>query len=165
MIAWGEWPQFDFQISVRVSTNGGASFGPKTSWPTTERSMDFSSVAAGDGVVYVAHTNSAGVPLVRRSLNGGDSWTKVLTIDDTPFVYAPVISAAGSEALVAYSTVDTDEHRDVRYRRATNCGASWSPSLHLAPQSASAYNPVLSMQGGVARALFATDHGLFYRRE
>ncbi len=162
VVAWGEWPQFDFKVSARVSTNGGASFGPKTSWSTSESGTDLSSVAAGDGVVYVAHTNRAGASLVRRSLDGGASWTKALTIDDTPFVYQPVISAAGSEALVAYGTVDADEHQDVRYRRTTNKGVSWSPSLHLAPESASAYDPVLSMQGGVARVLFATDHGLFY---
>ena len=157
-VAWGEWPQFVDQISVRVSTDGGNSFGPKTSWPTAD--VDFNDVAAGRGVVYVASMNTNGVAIVSRSVDGGGTWANTLTLSDSPHGY-PQLAAWESKGIVAYNWTDPGGRSRVRYRLTNDKGMHWSSPPLLAPGMKS-WDPAVTMQGGVFRATFENQDGLYY---
>lgn len=151
-ISWGEWPKFTDQISVRVSDDGGQTFGPKHSWPTSQ--IDHSSVAVGDGVVYVAYTNAAGTAVVRRSLDAGATWSVGMRLPPVGAGYLPVVTAEGSNALVAWD--------GARYRRTTDRGETWSPAAFLTETPI--FDMSVSLQDGVARAVFTTLDGTYYRQ-
>lgn len=161
-VSWGSLnpTTITYQINIRVSTNGGATFGPKTSWATLDDR--WSRLAVGEGAAYVTYLNLSGTPVVRHSLDAGVTWSSTFKITDTPYVFNPVIAAEGSVAYIAYETWDANEHRSVQYRRTLNRGATWSAPMPLSPAPMSARSPVLSLQSGVLQALFATGDGLFY---
>lgn len=158
-ICWGEWVHGN-DISCRVSTNGGASFGKKSSFATSF--VEVSSVAVGDGVVYVAYHRGQHALVVRRSTDGGATWQVALEITDGEFADSPSLAADGDRAYVAYTTVNANEHRQVRVRRTQNAGASWSAPTLMAPDTLSPYEPKVSVANGMVRGLFVTDDGVFY---
>ena len=147
-ISWGEWPEFTDQVSVRVSADGGRTFGAKHSWPSND--TYYTSVAVGDGVVYLAYINAAGQGVLRRSLDAGETWSAAVMVG-----YAPAVTAEGSDAYVAGSGM---------YRRTTNRGASWSLSAPLAPPGSNLYDSFISLQDGVARAVYGGPTGMYYRQ-
>jgi hypothetical protein len=158
-ICWGEWVS-DNDISCRVSTNGGATFGKKSSFPTSV--VEVSAMAVGDGVVYVAYHRGQRTLVVRRSTDGGATWPIALEITDGESAYSPSLAADGDRAYVAYATVNANEHLQVRVRRTVNAGASWSAPTLMAPDTVSPGQPNVSVANGVVRGLFATHDGVFY---
>jgi hypothetical protein len=155
-VSWGGYPDdFTDQISVRVSSDGGRTFGTKHSWPTT--TADWSTVAVGDGVVYLASINAAGKEVVRRSTNAGQSWSLISQLDPGGLTLA----AEGSEAYVAWIS---PQGQGVKYRRTIDRGATWSPVASLSSPNWYLYDTVISLQGGVARALYGGDDGMYYRQ-
>jgi len=167
-----------WNVRVRVSSDGGASFGAAATvgqgWGPV--------VAAGKGVAYVAHEAIVGSRRglsISRSTTGGDSW-------EPPFTFAyvgnllgaggsPTLTAAGSVAYVGYAEAVevNDEHGDlvsftnwVRYRRTGDRGKTWSPARNLTSSATGsrAANPVFSMRGGVLRTAFTDDVAIYYRQ-
>jgi hypothetical protein len=158
-VSWGEWPQFVDRISARVSTDGGRTFGPRTSWPTDE--VHYNQVAVGEGVVYVAHRNANGVPVIRRSMDGGQTWTKILRVDVAEDGF-PTLAADGNRAVIAYTDSDNHDRPSATVRRTTDNGSHWSQPSLMAPNLGASFNDVLTLQGGVLRALVETEFGLYY---
>ena len=159
VICWGEWTGGD-HISCRVSINGGETFGKRSSFRTSD--VYFSAVAAGDGVAYVAFNNRQDTSVVHRSTDGGQTWQLALKLTDEERAFLPSLAADGDQAYVAYGTVNANEHRQVRVRRSTNDGATWSAPYLMAPDTLSPYGPQVSLANGVARGLFGTGNGVFY---
>jgi hypothetical protein len=161
-ICWGEWINGD-EISCRVSTNGGASFGRKTSFPTSL--IEVSAVAVGNGVVYVAYHSGRAALVVRRSTDGGQTWQLALKITDGDVADSPSLAASGTDAYVAYGTVNANEHVQVRVRRTTDRGASWStPRLMASDDVLVPWKPQVAMGNGSVHGLYRTSDGVFYTR-
>jgi hypothetical protein len=163
-----------FKIQVRVSTNGGASFGAEKTVETLPAFFDEGSVpvvAVGKGVLYVAYSFDG--LRVTRSTNSGSTWDspRVIATDaaEGPY-YPPSMTAAGSAAYVAYVAAGPSGWW-VRYTRTTTKGGAWSSPVNLSPKpGAQSGNPQISLRGGVVRVAFmrgpagSTGPGVFYRQ-
>jgi len=158
-ICWGE-SLGGLDISCRVSTKGGGSFGKKASFRTSV--LEVSSVTVGEGVVYVAYHRGQRELVVRRSTDAGKTWQIALEITDGEFATSPSIVADGDRAYFAYTTVDANEHLQVRVRRSLNRGASWSAPHLMAPDTMRPFSRYLSIANGVLRGAFTTNDGVFY---
>src|SRR4051812_8389530 len=78
-VSWHE--QLNNLIRVRVSTDGGATFAPAQTLATI--SADYSrptSVAVGDGAIYVAYFTDDTHVALRRSVNNGSTWKPAVPV-------------------------------------------------------------------------------------
>lgn len=148
-VLWQDNGNGDFV--VRVSTNGGASFGPST---TLGRSLGSPSVVGvGKGVVLVAF-EVGGKLLARRSLNGGSSWSASQVVARKVAFGGIGLAMAGKVAWIGYATPYQTWYLRARYRGSTDKGASWSTPGFLADPSWYTASPQLDLRGGVLRATF-----------
>jgi hypothetical protein len=153
------------RVRVRVSTNGGASFGKTKTLATSARG---STVAAGKGVIYVAYSKQNGSVQLRRSRDSGGSWTPATTI--TRNGEGAQLTASGAHAYIGYAQGSAASW--VRYRRSTNKGATWTSPVNLSSSTGRpSYSLHMSLKSGVVRAAFercldaACDtSGVFYRQ-
>jgi hypothetical protein len=143
-IAWYDNSDiYDGKIRVRVSTNGGASFGsPATIVKASDANV---AVAAGRGVVYALYSTWGGPLRVKRSFDGGQTWSSAKTISEQGF---GSITAAGSTAYVSYVSGGRSA-----YRWTTNKGANWSAEAYLPGKSGFGWK--MSLKGGVLRAIYS----------
>jgi hypothetical protein len=155
-------------VWARVSIDGGVSFGAAT---RLSDSVDLGTAAAvGKGVVYVVYARNFDVLRVRRSTDGGTTWSSPMALSGDIFAITDTfaITAVGSSAYVAYTdeNPNADGWGTVRYRRTTNKGASWSAERNLAPPKWRTWEPDIDLKGGVVRAVFTrlgSEFGAYYR--
>ena len=147
------------RIYVRVSTNGGSTFGPATQLATTTNAPwegfgsvreAFPDVAIASGRIHVVFATSAATLKARRTGNDGASWTSALTISSTTNGFMPTVAASGSVVLIGFAML-TDDIWTV-YRRSNDGGASWGAATALVGKSqAFSFQPIVSVRGGVWR--------------
>ena len=145
------------ELYVRVSTDGGVSFGAPTLVGATSVATDGYpevALAAGNGVVYAAYLTSFSRIRVRRSLDGGVTWSPALRVTNyTAETSRFDITAAGANAYIAY--VDNRDQPHIRYQRTLDKGATWSDPFKLTlPSAFDANDPVVNLTGGVLRAAY-----------
>jgi hypothetical protein len=153
-------------IRVRVSRDGGVSFGRETILASGLVSDNGPAVAVGKGVIFVAYTDG-GVLRVRRTTDSGTSWSSARVIA-RGVSGEPSITAAGATAYVAY----TASPNGARYVRTTDRGATWSSPGYVSPRAGKpAFRPEISLRHGVVRVVFtrfvdlATRERAIYYRE
>jgi len=159
------------KIKVRVSTDGGDSFGAATTFNSHAQDMG-TAVAAGNGVAYIAYKTKPSRLVVRRSTDGGASWSSatVATTDGYGINDQLTLTASGSVAYLAYATNNSyhPAFGAIRYRRTLDSGASWSAERNIAPPKWKTGFPDISLQGSKLRAVFArktsTGYGVYYRQ-
>jgi hypothetical protein len=156
-VVWHELPS-DL-VRIRISTDGGNSFGSAQTLATISSSyVRPPMVAIGKGVVYVAYlVNDTNIEF-RRSLDRGTSWSLANQLaSDASYgdnIYALSLTASGSKAYLAYAA-ESGPSRWVRYRATADKGNTWTPAADLSsPSGFPSYKPVISLKGNVMRAVF-----------
>ena len=141
-------------VGVRVSTNGGQGFFPRTDIATSVNqpwvddgvsSVDaFPTVAIANGMVNVGYYTSLGTLKLRRSSSNGATWFSAVTLASNGNGFMPRLVSSGSSLLLGYA-VYTGTDIYTAYRRSTNKGQSWSSVAVLSGASAPpSYQPVMS---------------------
>lgn len=156
------WTSLSGKVQVRVSTNGGSSFGSAQTLATstrkpysdTEDVESYPTVAISKGAINVAYYLDADSISLRRTTTNGSSWSPAIGIANNGNGYRPKLAAAGATMLIGYAIL-TETDIWSAYRRSTNSGATWGDPAALSPASAHwSYQPVLSYRGGIWRAAF-----------
>ena len=172
-VAWNEAPSNT--IRVRVSTDGGASFGAPLTLANETATYEMPpAVAVGNGVIYVAYFISDASVRLRRSIDGGATWKPAVTIGNNGSVdnlQALSLVEQGSRAYVAFAAASATQEW-TRYRRTTDKGANWSSVINLSPPSANpSLVPELALNSGVLHAAYeqcgvpnCNTSAVFYRR-
>jgi len=156
-VAWHELPTNT--IRVRVSTDGGVSFGPEQTLATVTGTWFHPPVVAvGDGVIYVAYHIDATRIRLRRSLDDGATWRSAVRLSnngtESPTIDTMTATADGAKAYVGYTVTDGTSTW-TRFRRTTNRGGSWSAQVDISPPSANpSLSPELALVGGTLHAAY-----------
>lgn len=177
LVTWTD--QVASKILLRVSTNGGASFGAtitlgKTAnYPLRERALfeAYPTLAAGSRVMYVTYFSGPRTLKVRSSSDGGKHWGTARTIATNASGKGVSIAATGSTVLVGYAAVKGRDSWAV-VRRSTTKGSRWSAAIALGARSkAPSFAPVLTYRDGAFHAAFERCSGhacaksaVFYRK-
>jgi hypothetical protein len=162
VLAWTD--EITGAVSVRVSTDGGVTFGTRngiastTNQPWLDQDDDsfdaFPTIAISGGVINVAYYTSLGGLRLRRSGSNGNSWTTAVTLAKNGNGYKPILVASGSTVVAGYA-IYTGTDIYTAFRRSTNSGSSWSAAAALARIVAPpSYQPVISMVSGTWRVAF-----------
>jgi hypothetical protein len=159
VVTWTD--QASGKIWVRVSTNGGASFGSRINLATTTNKPypnlydGFPVVSIGSGVVVVGYYAASKTLRIRRSTTSGSTWRAAQSIaTNASGTWPAAVSAAGSTVLVGYApTTSTDIWTVVR--RSTDKGATFGSAIALSPSSSTpSFQPVITYRAGAFRAIF-----------
>jgi hypothetical protein len=139
------------RVRVRVSRDFGVSFGaPKTLSGPVDPGAN---VAVGDGVVYASFPDQGVGLLLRRSVDGGSSWSAADRM--TSSGRSPTFAALGSEVYFVYEGDD-----GIRLRHSVNGGYTWSSSRTVTQ----GLFPVISLGDGVLRLAYRQNGNVKYRQ-
>lgn len=156
LITWTE--RTSHQVYVRVSTNGGVSFARARLLATTT-SEGQPTLASGAGVIYAAYFSATLTVQLRRSTDGGSTWSTPVTIATDAFNSRLGLAANGSTVLLGWIAKGRshEEFADewTAVRRSTDKGVHWGSVVALSPQAGPPSSaPIISYRAGAFRAVF-----------
>src|SRR4051812_29775351 len=142
-------------VNATISTNGGASFGAVE---TIASRGFFPVVAVGKGVIYVLFAGGDYDDVrVIRSVDDGATWGgRMIAGPDEGVEYS--ITADGTSAYIGYEATSNETYWALDYRGTSDRGTTWSQPRSLLPASWNGYNPLVSLSGGILRAVFVPCH-------
>ena len=165
LVTWTE--QVGHKVYLRLSTDSGASFGPALLLATTTNHAipyrnlgeGYPTLAAGLGVIYIAYFSATGTVRLRRSTDGGSTWSRPVTIATHALSSRLGLAAIHSIVLVGFIVRGksdgyfTDTWTAVR--RSMDKGAHWGPVVALSPEASTpSFEPVLTYRAGAFRAVY-----------
>ena len=118
-----------------------------------------------DGTLHVAWTEYEGALWVRRSLDGGRSFSERLRIGEAKPARAPAL-ALGADGIVYLAwTVGGDEAADIRVARSTDGGSSFGAAMIIERTRGYSDAPKLAVDAaGVLHLVYADRHRILYSR-
>lgn len=118
-VVWTEWATQT--VKSRVSTNGGTSFAPAVQVAPTTAYSGTSAVALGNGSIHVAYIATPSTVRVKRSLDGGTTWSVAQTLTASGSDWQEVdIAASGNTAVAVFESLG-----EFVTRRSVNNGGAW----------------------------------------
>jgi len=169
------------KVGVRVSDDGGTTFGPRSDLATSANEPNtgmagdptegWATVAISDGRINVAYHTSDTTLKLRRSGDGGDSWTTAVTLaTDSVGLVPPSIASGGVKLLIGYTVQTRSGFVYAAYRRSGDRGASWSTAIPFSGASTAATAaPVVTFRASRWRVAFSrfvgeADTHIYYRQ-
>jgi hypothetical protein len=152
-VTWTKQLRRNHKVFVRVSTDGGASFGTRTTlWEPG--SFRDTAVAVGDGMIYVVSGETNTTIKIRRSVDG-QSWTPSASLGQ---LYAGAgdrfnIAAENHEVYLVFDQA-SQGGMVAQYRHSVDSGASWTRRARLSTLGDLPSTPEIELSGGVARVAF-----------
>ena len=148
------------RVLVRVSTDGGATFGHRTEVGVTSNqpysgfdSYDaWVAVADAGGTINVAWKRSDRILRTRRSTNAGESWRPVVTLSQTADNLYVTLMAAGDKVAIGYTSA-IEGHWRATLRRSTNEGRTWRAPVLVGGRDS--WFPIFELRGGLLRAAYS----------
>lgn len=142
---------------IRVSSDGGVTFGPITNFASSVQDMG-TAVAVGDGVVYFAYMTTFHDLKITRSTDNGVSWSTPSSVSNDVFSVVDQFSvtAVDDHASIAFTNRNTAHPAwgTIKYRRTLNGGSSWSSTRQISPAAWKTEFPEIELRGGVVRAVY-----------
>jgi hypothetical protein len=120
---------------------------------------------AGDGTIYAAWTEYEGALWVRRSTDGGKTFSRLVRIGDPKPARAPALAVDSKEIYLAW-TVGDDRSADIHIAKSTDGGASFSKPqiVERTPGYSDAPKLALDASGTLHLVYAEADRGPFGRK-
>lgn len=145
------------KLYTRRSVDGGVTFGGARYVTTTGnwepgRTITYRAdprIAVGTGVMYVAYTSKADTIVIRRSTNGGSTWSAATLVTTAGSPDYSLI-ADGTRAIIGYTSTFTGPMKAV-VRRTVDKGATWSTGKSVVTLAAGEFSarPAFAYRAGV----------------
>jgi len=117
-----------------------------------------------DGTLYAAWTEYEGALWLRRSADGGKSFSQRLRIDDAKPARAPSLAVHGNTVYLAW-TVGDDESADIRVAKSQDGGASFAPAVIVERSKGYSDAPKLAADTrGTLHLVYAENKRVLYSR-
>jgi len=117
-----------------------------------------------DGTVYAAWTEYEGALWLRRSIDGGKSFSEKLRLRDAKPARAPALAVHGNTVYLAW-TVGDDPSADIRVARSTDGGKSFAAPAIVERSKAYSDAPKLAVEaGGTLHIVYADGKRIVYSR-
>jgi hypothetical protein len=143
-VAWTGSSGGNSQIDLRISKDGGNSFG---STKVITRDSAAPVLRASGNNLYAAW-DSDGEIFFKRSSNQGSTFSKTINVSQNPtFSNDPIISSSGNTLYVVWSDEAGQGASDILFKRSTNGGSSFTHVRNISSNLASAKDPSLSKDG------------------
>jgi hypothetical protein len=160
VVAYTDWVTGD--VWSRRSSDGGATWGARFRLGTTtqdhfgngsalEATPD---LAFGTGVLYAAWAPTMTKIAVRRSFDGGVTWSATTTLDSSAYLGRARIATAGSSAMIIYEYWDGVTNGYVVQRRTSDKGANWAARARVSTGTPHAWPADLIRAGGAWRVVY-----------
>jgi Neuraminidase (sialidase) len=153
-ISWiGQESGNPVRVYTRVSTDGGASFGPRRRLAdVTSQTRPAVAIGKNDKIhVVYGHDGLQ----YQRSGDRGQTWSRPEELSATTGIWVPGLAASGRTIIVAFTRTGVGDDWIV-YRRSRNNGFAWEASHALSPRRfRNAFAVALSVRDGRWRAAFA----------
>ncbi|HEY3249260.1 MAG TPA: sialidase family protein [bacterium] len=149
------------EIMLRRSLDGGGTFLPAVNLSANAgQSLCPAIEVAGGGLVYVVWTdNTSGNDeiLLRRSVDGGATWTSAQNLSATGSPSAnPKLAAFGPNLYVMWEE-GTAPSREVYLRRSTNGGVTFGPAVNVSASAGDSFRPRFTVTGPVVYATYRDE--------
>lgn len=179
LVAYSDWETG--AVSVRRSADGGVTWQNRLTLGTStnDRFGDGTAfdgqpdLAFGTGVVYAVWYSNDHTVLLRRSFNGGATWTPPTALETKAEGRGASlrIAAAGSSAMIGYQYFDGTTNSYAAERRTSDSGSHWVARARVSTGTNAAWTEDVIRAGGKWRIVYAqclvdacdTGSGLWYR--
>jgi BNR repeat-like domain len=169
------------KVGVRVSDDGGTTFKPRSDLATSanephpglvgDPTEAWATVAISDGRINVAYHTSHSTLKLRRSGDGGESWTAAVTLATNGVgLLPPSLASGGVKLLIGYTVQTSSGFVYAAHRRSADRGATWSPAVALSGTlTAATAAPVITFRASRWRVAFVRFVGeaethIYYRQ-
>jgi hypothetical protein len=118
-----------------------------------------------DGALYVAWTEYEGALWVRRSTDGGKTFSDLLRINDAKPARGPALALGPKGVVYLAWTVGDDEAADIRVAKSTDGGASFGAPVIVVRSKGYSDAPKLAVDAaGALHVVFAERQRILYSR-
>jgi hypothetical protein len=164
------WANYPYDVRVKVSTDGGETFGPATtlgSHDVDQEEWGSPTVINKNGTITVAWIEKwsiFGDParlVIRRSTNGGATWRprQVVAEGLRPYTALSMLGAGANKIVVGYTREGQDGR--VVVRRSFDKGAHWGEELVVGGLESEDIS--LAYRGGALRATYITGNDVKFK--
>jgi hypothetical protein len=149
------------KIYVRISTNGGASFGARVAIGTTTNQPYLPSASSYDayasdgdsaGTITVVWDSSSSAIKIRRSTDGGATWSTPVTLETNSYGYPITLTTVSAKIIIGYIFKTPGGSRATQ-RHSADEGLHWTAAAYVAAGAPSGV-PSYAYRGGVLRAVY-----------
>jgi hypothetical protein len=148
------------KIYVRISTNGGVSFGTKQSVATTTNQPyggdlffeGFVAVGDSSGTITVAWNSNNATIRTRRSTDGGVTWSTSVTLATNSYGHPITLTTNASKVIIGYKSVTSVGSRATQ-RHSGDEGVHWTAAAYVGAGPSG--TPMFAYGGGVLRTVYS----------
>jgi hypothetical protein len=169
-VVWREHRDGDLEVYYKRSTDGGASWDSDVRLTNAAGSSSSASVAVSEAAVHVVwqdNRDGSDETYYKRSTDGGATWSSdVRLTSDSGWSWNASVAAAGAVVHVVWQDVHSD-HREIRYERSTDGGATWGDDMRLTERRVSS-SPSIASAGADVHVVWRDycdgDEEVYYKR-
>jgi hypothetical protein len=173
-VVWSDGTAGNFEILYRKSTDGGATFSSTINLSNNDGDSGRPAIAVSGNNVYVVwNDDSAGNREIfyRKSTDGGATFGNIVNLSNSPgSSNSPSIAVSNNDVHVVWSDVVLSPRDvDIRYKKSTDGGASFSSVQILNDDFQDSGNPDIAISGDNVYIVWGEDlpaepPEIFYRR-
>jgi hypothetical protein len=147
------------KVYVRISTNGGVSFGARVAIGTTTNQPylpatsheGFASDGDSAGTITLVWDSSSTTIKMRRSTDGGATWSTTVTLETHSYGRSITLTTASAKIIIGY-VFSTASGSRATQRHSSDEGLHWTAAAYVG--GAPSGWPIFAYGGGILRAAY-----------
>lgn len=156
-VAWHDFRNSQPDIYLRISADGGSTWGSETRLTAPGGNGAHPSIAASGSsvrVVWGSTRDGQAEVYSRGSIDSGVTWDAEVRLSDPPFEsWVATVELSGQRAFVGW--VDYRDANEEEYlRRSDDGGTTWGPIVRLTNDAADSWAPSIAIKGDTVHFLW-----------